>query len=140
MKRKNLFLSLISSVLVAVAIVTVTICSVIKPKTNDMREAPSITIINELLNKGAIIKAFDPKAMDTARLYFNDKIQYCENSYDALEGVEGLLLLTEWNEFSRPDFDKIKALMKNPVIFDGRNQYDKKALEVKGFKYFGFGK
>lgn len=111
-----------------------------KPKTNDMREAPSITIINILLNKGATIKAFDPKAMDTARLYFNDKIQYCENSYDALEGVDGLLLLTEWNEFLRPDFDKIKALMKNPVIFDGRNQYDKKSLEVKGFKYFGFGK
>lgn len=111
-----------------------------KPKTNDMREAPSVTIIKALLEKGAKIKAFDPKAMDTARLYFDNKIEYSENSYEALRDTDGMLLLTEWNEFLRPDFDKIKELLKNPVIFDGRNQYDKEFLEAKGFKYFGIGK
>lgn len=111
-----------------------------KPKTNDLREAPSITIINSLIEKGAKIKAFDPKAMDTAKLYFGDRIEYTENSYEALREADGMLLLTEWNEFSRPDFDKIKELLNNPVIFDGRNQYDKEFLENKGFKYFGIGK
>ena len=111
-----------------------------KPKTNDMREAPSITIINALLKKGARIKAFDPKAMDTAKLYFGDKIEYSENSYEALRNTDGMLLLTEWNEFLRPDFNKIKELLTNPVIFDGRNQYDKEFLETKGFKYYGIGK
>lgn len=111
-----------------------------KPKTNDMREAPSITVINALLEKGARIKAFDPKAMETAKSYFGNKIEYSENSYEALRNTDGLLLLTEWNEFLRPDFDKIKELLNTPVIFDGRNQYDKESLKAKGFKYFGIGK
>ena len=93
-----------------------------------------------MIEKGAKIKAFDPKAMDTAKLYFGDRIEYTENSYEALREADGMLLLTEWNEFSRPDFDKIKELLNNPVIFDGRNQYDKEFLENKGFKYFGIGK
>ena len=111
-----------------------------KPKTNDMREAPSITIINELLNKGAKIKAYDPKAFDLAKLIFGDKITYSKNAYDALIDSNALLLLTEWNEFRRPDFDRIKSLLKTPVIFDGRNQYDSNRLKNKGFSYFCVGK
>ena len=111
-----------------------------KPKTNDMREAPSITIINSLLEKGAKLKAFDPKAVDDAKFYFKDKITYAKTAYDALDNADGLLLLTEWNEFRRPNFEKIKTMMKTPVIFDGRNQYDTKRLEEKGFEYHQIGR
>lgn len=112
-----------------------------KPKTNDMREAPAITIINELLNLGAKVKAYDPKAMQTSQnLYLKDKITYSKSSYDALENADAMLLLTEWNEFRRPDFDKMKSLMKNPVIFDGRNQYDPQRLKEKGFEYICIGR
>lgn len=106
-----------------------------KPKTNDMREAPSITIINELLKRGAKVQAYDPKANDEAKFYFQDRITYAKNSYEALENADALLLLTEWNEFRRPDFEKIKELLKSPVIFDGRNQYNSERLLEKGFDY-----
>lgn len=111
-----------------------------KPKTNDMREAPSITIIEALLKHGAKVAAFDPKAMDSANAIFADKISYASNAYEALEDADCLLLLTEWNEFRRPDFAKIKALLKTPIIIDGRNQYDKKQLKAEGFKYICIGK
>ena len=111
-----------------------------KPKTNDMREAPSITIINSLLDMGAKVKAYDPKAMDTAKLYFKDKITYSQTSYDAIEGADALLLLTEWNEFRRPDMDKVKILLKQPVIFDGRNQYNAQHLKEMGFCYVQIGR
>ena len=111
-----------------------------KPKTNDMREAPSITVINALLERGAKIKAYDPKAMDTAKTYFGDKITYAESSYEATVGAEALILLTEWNEFRRPDLEKLKKVLKKPIIFDGRNQYDEKRLLEKGFEYYCIGK
>lgn len=111
-----------------------------KPKTNDMREAPSITIINKLLSKGAKIQAYDPKAMETAKMIFDNKITYSKSAYDALEKADALLLLTEWNEFRRPDFEKMKSLLKNPIIFDGRNQYDYMRMRDKGFEYFSIGK
>ena len=111
-----------------------------KPKTNDMRESPAITIINELLTRGAKVQAYDPKAFDCAKFYFENKITYAKSSYTALENADALLLLTEWNEFRRPDFEKIKNLLNNPIIFDGRNQYDKKRLEEKGFEYYQIGK
>ena len=111
-----------------------------KPKTNDMREAPSITIINELLKRGAKIKAYDPKAIDLAQTIFGDRIEYSKSAYDALYGADAILLLTEWNEFRRPNFDKIKSLMKHHVIFDGRNQYDVKRITDKGFEYYCIGK
>lgn len=111
-----------------------------KPKTNDMREAPSITIINALLARGAKIQAFDPKAYDLAKPIFGDNIKYCASSYDALTDADALLLLTEWNEFRNPDFDKVKSLLKTPVIFDGRNQYDSTSLEGRGIEYHPVGK
>ena len=111
-----------------------------KPKTNDLREAPSITIINRLLSMGANINAFDPKAFDTAKQIFKDNITYSENAYDALVGVDALLLLTEWNEFKHPNLSKIIELMKTPVIIDGRNQYDKKQLNLQNIEYICIGK
>ena len=106
-----------------------------KPNTNDMREAPSITIINTLLDKGAIIKAYDPKAMESAKVIFADKITYSHSSYETLENTDALLLLTEWNEFRRPDFNRMKNLLKDKIIFDGRNIYDRNILESRGLKY-----
>ena len=110
-----------------------------KPKTNDMREAPAITIINDLLKRGAKILAYDPKAIEEAKFYFQDRITYAKNSYEALTNCDCMLLLTEWNEFRRPDFDKIKTLLKSPVIFDGRNQYNAERLKEKGFEYYQIG-
>lgn len=110
-----------------------------KPKTNDMREAPAITIIEELLKRGANIQAFDPKAMDMAKAIFGNKISYTQKAYDALNNADALLLLTEWNEFRRPNFDKMKVLLKSPIIFDGRNQYDRKNVEARGFEYICIG-
>lgn len=110
-----------------------------KPKTNDMREAPSITIIEALLSHGANVVAFDPKAIETAMGIFHDKITYARDAYSALENADCLLLLTEWNEFRKPDFERIKSLLKTPVIIDGRNQYDKKCLAAKNIEYICFG-
>ncbi len=110
-----------------------------KPKTNDMREAPAITVINALLEKGAKVQAYDPKAMESAEFIFGDKISYAKNSYDALKNSDALLLLTEWNEFRHPDFDAIKDLMKTPIIFDGRNQYNRSRITSRGFEYICMG-
>ena len=110
-----------------------------KPKTDDVREAPAITIINILINAGAKIKAYDPKAIETCKKIMNEEIQYTKTSYEVFDNVDALLLLTEWNEFRRPDFDRIKTLMKNPIIFDGRNLYDKERLKEKGFEHYGIG-
>lgn len=111
-----------------------------KPKTNDMRMAPSITIINALLGFGARIKVYDPKGFEQAKNVFGDRVIYANNSYDALKDADCMLLLTEWNEFRRPDFDRIKGLMKSQVIFDGRNQYDAERLKQRGFEYHCIGK
>lgn len=110
-----------------------------KPKTDDMREAPAITIINSLLEYGAIVQAYDPKAFNSAKFYFADKITYSKNSYEALNNADALLLLTEWNEFRRPDFEKVKTSVKDLVIFDGRNQYERSKIEALGLKYFCIG-
>ena len=111
-----------------------------KPKTNDMRMAPAITIINALLELGAKVKAYDPKGFEQAEMIWGDKIVYAVNSYDAVKDADCLLLLTEWNEFRRPDFDRIKTLMKSPVVFDGRNLYDPKRMRQRGFEYRCVGK
>lgn len=111
-----------------------------KPKTNDMREAPSITIIKELLERGAKIQAFDPKAIGNAKEIFKNKIEYAKSAYDALENADALILATEWNEFRNPDFTLIKYKLKTPIIFDGRNQYNQAQLKSQGFEYYGVGK
>ena len=110
-----------------------------KPKTNDMREAPSVTVINNLLEQGAVIKVYDPKAMDNAKKIFKDKIYYAKDAYDALIDANAMLLITEWNEFRYLDTDKMQELMKALVIFDARNQYDAEKLLHLGFKYIKFG-
>ena len=111
-----------------------------KPQTDDMRAAPSIVIINELLAAGAKIKAFDPVATETAKAVFGDSISYYNSRDDVLENSDALILITEWNEFRSPDFDKIKQNLKNPVIFDGRNQFDLDEMKDFGFTYYSIGR
>ncbi len=111
-----------------------------KPQTDDMREAPSRVIIDGLLNKGARIVASDPAAIETARDIWSDQIEYQEYYYDALNNADALLILTEWNDFRRPDFSRIKDLLKHPVVFDGRNIYDPQKMRSLGFKYFSIGR
>jgi UDPglucose 6-dehydrogenase len=111
-----------------------------KPRTDDMRDAPSITVIEELLKAGAQVQAFDPEAMEEAKKVFGERIRYVSRNYDALNGAAALLILTEWNEFRRPDFRRIKQLLKNQVIFDGRNIYDAADLQKRGFKYYSIGR
>ncbi len=110
-----------------------------KPKTDDMREAPSIVIINSLLAAGAKVKAYDPIAMEEAKHDLKDTITYSKDGYDALIDADALLLVTEWPEFRIPNFDVMERLMKQKVVFDGRNIYDKKELNTLGFDYYGIG-
>ena len=114
-----------------------------KPGTDDMREAPAIYTIKELLKRGARVRAYDPKAMDEAETFYLkdvDLVEYFESKYEVLKNSEALILLTEWKEFRSPDFKKIKMQLNNPVIFDGRNQYIAYDLENKGFEYYRIGK
>ena len=111
-----------------------------KPNTNDMRESPAITIIEKLLEYGAHIEAFDPKAIETATIIFGDKIKYRKNIYETLDNADAILLLTEWHEFRRPNFDRIKSMMKSNVIFDGRNQYEQSKIKERGFEYICIGR
>jgi UDPglucose 6-dehydrogenase len=114
-----------------------------KPGTDDMREAPAIYIIKELLKRGAKIQAYDPKAIEEARTFYlkdEKNIEYVSSKYDALKNADAMLLLTEWKEFRSPDFEEIKSQLKNPIIFDGRNQYNIFNLKEKGFEYYQIGK
>ncbi|MDI6744314.1 MAG: UDP-glucose/GDP-mannose dehydrogenase family protein [Thermodesulfovibrionales bacterium] len=113
-----------------------------KPETDDTREASSIAIIRELIRHGAKIKAYDPKAMNAAKNYYFkgiEGIEYADSKYAALSGADALLLVTEWKEFRSPDFDEIARRLKNKIIFDGRNQYNKEKLNEIGFEYFQIG-
>ncbi|STQ86613.1 UDP-glucose/GDP-mannose dehydrogenase family protein [Helicobacter muridarum] len=113
-----------------------------KPETDDMREASSLVLVRELIKRGAKIKAYDPKAAKQAAFYFKDNLQHIElqtNKYDALKDCMALVLLTEWREFRSPDFEEIKKLLANPVIFDGRNIYQHSQLESNGFTYYQIG-
>ena len=111
-----------------------------KPRTDDMREAPAIPIIERLLEKGAKVRAFDPAAAPVAKKIFDNRIALCERSYDALNGADALAIVTEWNEFREPDFDKMKSLLKSPVVFDGRNIYAPEQMRALGFTYFSIGR
>ncbi len=111
-----------------------------KPRTDDIRDAPSIDIIRGLLARGARIRAFDPVAMENTGRIFGDSIEYCAGNYECLERVHGLIILTEWNVFRDPDFDKLKQLLIEPVIFDGRNLYNPRRMAEKGFIYYSIGR
>ena len=113
-----------------------------KPDTDDMRESAAIMIINELTELGAEVIAYDPQAINEAKTCYlknNKKVSYVESKYEALKGADALLLITEWKEFRQPDFDEIVKLLKQPVIFDGRNQYDRRRLKKKGIEYYQIG-
>ena len=114
-----------------------------KPGTDDMREAPAIYVIKELVKRGAKIRAYDPKAINEAKEFYLKEVQnitYAESKYDVLKDSHALVLLTEWKEFRSPDFDKIKSVLKSPIIFDGRNQYIAFDMENNGFEYYRIGK
>ena len=111
-----------------------------KPRTDDMREAPAIPIIERLLERGAKIRAYDPAAAPVARRLFDGRIALCEKSYEALAGADALAVITEWNEFREPDFAKMRSVMKAPVVFDGRNIYSPEHMRALGFTYFSIGR
>ncbi|MDQ3071048.1 MAG: UDP-glucose/GDP-mannose dehydrogenase family protein [Acidobacteriota bacterium] len=111
-----------------------------KPRTDDMREAPAVVIINALLARGARVQVFDPEAMKAARAIFGAKVHYAESAYDAITGADALAIVTEWNEFREPDMARVKSLMKAPVIFDGRNLYDPGSMRADGFVYHSIGR
>ena len=117
-----------------------------KPGTDDMREAPSLVLLQELIAAGASVKAYDPVAMDSARREIpaewisSGRVRLMEEQYAALDGADAMVLVTEWKPFRHPDFDRIKSMLKTPVIFDGRNQYDRNLLRQSGFEYVGIGR
>ena len=111
-----------------------------KPRTDDMREAPAIVVINGLLDRGADLAVHDPEALGQAKRIFGDRVTYHRVNYDALAGADALLVVTEWNEFRRPDFPRMKKLMRRPVIFDGRNVYEPEVMREHGFTYFPIGR
>jgi UDPglucose 6-dehydrogenase len=111
-----------------------------KPRTDDMREAPAIVLIERLLAAGAKVQAFDPAAMPVAKKLFGAGVTFAPRSYAALAGADALAVVTEWNEFREPDFAKMRKLMKTPVVFDGRNIYSRELMRAHGFTYFSIGR
>jgi UDPglucose 6-dehydrogenase len=111
-----------------------------KPRTDDMREAPSITMIEALLEAGAQVVAYDPQAQRSARAIFGSRITLADHSYDALQGADALGILTEWNEFREPDFSRMRSLMRAPIIFDGRNLFNVSQMRADGFSYYSIGR
>ena len=111
-----------------------------KPNTDDMRNAPSIPILEQLHADGAKIQAYDPEATETAKTELGNKVQYKKNMYDALKGADALVVITDWDEFKEPKWDKVSSLLKNPIIIDGRNMFDPKTMEKKGFVYHSVGR
>jgi UDPglucose 6-dehydrogenase len=111
-----------------------------KPKTDDLRQAPAIALIDELLAEGGTVTAHDPVAMENARRVLGDRVHFVQNPYSAADGADALFLVTEWNEFRQPDFARIKGAMRQPVVFDGRNIWNPKKLRELGFTYYGVGR
>jgi UDPglucose 6-dehydrogenase len=111
-----------------------------KPRTDDMREAPSLVVIEELLAEGAHVQVHDPEALNSARRCFGDRVSYYETNYDALTGADALIILTEWNEFRHPNFHRIKAALRQATIFDGRNLYDPELMRALDFRYYSIGR
>ena len=111
-----------------------------KPRTDDMREAPSIPLIKMLLAEGADVQAYDPEATKVAKGIFGNKVTFATKNYDALKGADGLAIVTEWSEFRRPDFEKMRKLMRSPVVFDGRNLFEPEQMKQSGFTYYSIGR
>ena len=111
-----------------------------KPRTDDMREAPSIVVVNDVLARGGTVHAYDPRAQPVARRLFGDRIDYARHRYDALDGADALAIVTEWAEFREPDFARMRALMRSPAIFDGRNLFDVAKMRAEGFTYYSIGR
>jgi UDPglucose 6-dehydrogenase len=111
-----------------------------KPRTDDMREAPALTVVEGLLAAGAGVAVHDPEALREARKFFGDRVSYHEVNYAALDEADALLVVTEWNEFRRPDFARMKNLLRQPVIFDGRNVFDPDDMKELGFVYYPIGR
>ena len=111
-----------------------------KPRTDDIREAPALTLIDAMLSEGVQLRVHDPEALANVRQLYGDRLVYCDRPYGALEGADGLAIVTEWQEFRRPDFDVMRRLMREPVIFDGRNLYEPKTMAGHGFKYYAIGR
>ena len=111
-----------------------------KPRTDDIREAPALTLIDEMLKEGVQVRVHDPEAIANVKAIYGDKLTYCDRPYSALEGVDGLAIMTEWPEFRHPDFEVMRRLMKTPVIFDGRNLFEPKTLKASGFTYYSIGR
>ena len=110
-----------------------------KPKTDDMREAPSLVLIERLLEEGCEINVYDPVAMEEAKRSLGDRVTYGSTPYDALEGADFVTIVTEWSEFRSPDFAKVESLLKEKLIFDGRNIYDPEEMKETGFEYHCIG-
>jgi UDPglucose 6-dehydrogenase len=111
-----------------------------KPKTDDMREAPAVPLIRELLEAGATVQAYDPEAAKVAKGIFGDRVKFVGTRYDAVAGADCLAIVTEWSEFRLPDFDRVKSLMKTPVVFDGRNLFTPESMKQHGFTYYSIGR
>ena len=111
-----------------------------KPRTDDMREAPSLTIIERLLAAGATVRAHDPEALHEAKKHFADRIEYSSNQYDILAGADALTVITDWHEYRNPDFDRIKSSLRQPMIVDGRNLYKPSRMKEAGFRYIPLGR
>jgi UDPglucose 6-dehydrogenase len=111
-----------------------------KPRTDDIREAPALTLIDALLATGVKVRAHDPEAMANVRELYGDKLYYADRPYGALEGADALVVVTEWPEFRNPDFEIMKRLLAGRVVFDGRNIYDPRQMEALGFAYYGIGR
>ena len=111
-----------------------------KPRTDDIREAPALTLIDEMLKEGVQLRVHDPEAIPNVKAIYGDKLTYCDRPYSTLEGADGLVIVTEWQEFRHPDFELMRKLLRDPVVFDGRNVYEPKTMKAGGFTYYAIGR
>lgn len=111
-----------------------------KPETDDMRDAPALVVVSGLVEAGARVRVHDPEALQVARAHFGDRVEYCENNYDALPGADALIILTEWKPYRRPDFDRMRSLLARPIIMDGRNLFSPDRMKELGFEYSSIGR
>ena len=111
-----------------------------KPRTDDIREAPALVLIDALLEKGATVRVHDPEAIDNVREIYGDRLAYVERYMDSLEGADALAIMTEWKDYHRPNFTAMRDLMRQPVVFDGRNLYEPERMQRQGFRYYSIGR